>query len=61
MTYETYTAAMRVLKDAKTHLRAQRGIGNCAAAIARNQAINLLNDAEYSLVGEYAREMVGAL
>ena len=28
MTYETFTGAMQTLKNAKNHLRAQRGTGN---------------------------------
>lgn len=55
LTYEAYTSTMRILKDARNHLRAQRGTGDCAQAIARNQAISLLNDAEWRLIGEYIR------
>lgn len=55
MSYEEFTSTMQILKHAKNHLRAQRGTGNCAQAIVRNQSINLLNDAEFALVGEYAR------
>jgi hypothetical protein len=55
MTYETFTSAMQTLKDAKNHLRQQRGTGDCQTAIARNQAISLMSDAEFGLTGEFAR------
>ena len=56
LTYEQFTTAMQTLKHAKGHLRNQRGTGDCKAAIARNQAIGLLNDVEFVLVGEYSRQ-----
>jgi hypothetical protein len=61
ISYEEFTGAMRSLKDAKNYLRGQRGTGDCKAAIARNQAINLMNDAEFVLVGAYAKQGLQAV
>lgn len=58
MTYEQFTEAMRILRHAKDALRAERGKGNVQDAIARNRALTVLNDAEFDLTGEYARQMV---
>ena len=61
MTYEAYTEAMRILKQAKEDIRAQRGIGNCQDAIARNRALKALANEEYSLIGEYAKSQLEVL
>jgi hypothetical protein len=60
MTYEQFTGAMQTLKHAKNYLRAQRGLGNVQASIERNRAINLMNDAEFGLTGEFANQMVAS-
>jgi hypothetical protein len=56
MTYEDFTSAMNTLRNAKNSLRLQRETGNCAAAIERNQAIQLMNNAEYTLTGDYSKD-----
>lgn len=53
MTFEEYVSVLQTLKHAKNHLREQRGKGDLKTAIARNQAITLLTNAEFTLNCNY--------
>lgn len=59
MTYEEYISAMRTLQHVKKHIKDERGTGNLVDAIARNRTLRTLADAEFSLIGEYAKQFQG--
>ena len=54
MSYKRFIKTRTLLEHAKLHLRSLNGIGNTKVAVARNQAVTLLNDAQFALLKEYA-------
>jgi hypothetical protein len=56
MDYETYTRAINILQRAASHIRSERGNGNCQDAIARNQTLRTLADAQRKIVWDTFEE-----